>query len=451
MKDRFRVLQAVVAMRKQVTAWCLVTVVMGTVPAAGQDPAPQWSVERSPGGNTRIEIPATGGWINPRDAWEALCTAARLDPQALPARINGPEVPVDPLGARLALDVWNLMAGDVLRLQLAPDADGTPESLHVNFNRAALEQRSNQLTGLIRQSAAQVVGPGSLASEYGLRWEVPVRAAPPDQPLVILLHGYNSGPGSCRPLADHLGHAGFVCGISSYPNDGPLRSAADCLAVELFALSEEFPDREVCLIAHSMGGVVARGALERDVAPRNVTRLILVAPPNQGSPLARLPGGLDPWEHVWIRHVGRPRLLLADALGDGLNEARWDLRPNSPFLAELNSRPRNPDVEYSILLGSAGPQRQDELALVVRSWQDLAEVSRTAGFISPRMERFLTESRSLCAGSGDGVVSIEQGQLDGVGDIVVLPFSHHSFRDAESSPARDELWNAIEARLPAAP
>lgn len=82
-----------------------------------------------------------------------------------------------------------------------------------------------------------------------------------------------------------------------YPNDGPVADAAGLLARELQALRDSGLER-VDVVAHSMGGLVARDALTRKAYYAGdgtggrrypaLDRLILIGTPNHGSPLAVL-------------------------------------------------------------------------------------------------------------------------------------------------------------------
>ena len=89
--------------------------------------------------------------------------------------------------------------------------------------------------------------------------------------------------------------------------------------------------------------------------PGNVTRLLMVATPNQGSRMAEYTVGADLWEFLVRRRDGSLTKRLYASVEDGLGEAAEDLQPDSDFLRTLNARKRNPKIQYTLFLGTGGP------------------------------------------------------------------------------------------------
>ncbi len=203
----------------------------------------------------------------------------------------------------------------------------------------------------------KVVRESDLA-KYGLRLEDGWDRSDLNKPLVIMIHGFNSTPEQNVSLMLPIRAAGFPCATFAYPNDYFIRSSAQLLSSELRNLAMQNPHRRVILVCHSMGGLVARACVENPLYdPGNVARLIMIAPPTHGTFIAHFAVGTDLWEHWLSRANGWPWQRMRDSIVDGLGEAANDLCPDSDFLKDLNSRPPNPRIQYTILLGTGAAQR----------------------------------------------------------------------------------------------
>jgi pimeloyl-ACP methyl ester carboxylesterase len=219
--------------------------------------------------------------------------------------------------------------------------------------------------------------------------------------------------------------AGIPCGTFSYPNDYLVRNSAQLLTSELRRFKCQYPERRVYLVCHSMGSLVARACVEDSLYdPGNVDRLIMIAPPTHGTIIAHFAVGTDLYEHWLARRQGWPMQRLRDSVVDGLGEAATDLCPHSDFLNELNARPLNPRVRYTVLLGTGARLTEAQVDWIRKSVCDsLAKVpggTRSA----EELDALLADIDELVEGKGDGVVAVKRGRLDGVSDTLVLPFGH---------------------------
>ena len=244
-------------------------------------------------------------------------------------------------------------------------------------------------------------------------------------PIVVLVHGFNSTPQRNDAVLEPIREAGFPCAGFSYPNDHSLGESAARLSRALKDLAATNAERRVVLVTHSMGGLVARACVEDPALdPGNVSRLIQIAPPTHGTLLAHAAVATDVWEHWLGRNAGGAWTRWRDSVVDGLGEAADDLVPGSQFLTALNARPRNPQVSYSILLGTAATVSEGEM-----DWLRTA-VSKTGGRMpglrtAPgKPGKILSGMGEMGEGKGDGVVAVKRGRLEGVDDVTVLAFGH---------------------------
>jgi triacylglycerol esterase/lipase EstA (alpha/beta hydrolase family) len=107
---------------------------------------------------------------------------------------------------------------------------------------------------------------------------------------VLLIHGILSNSGVWRPLVRPLRKARFgpVRTLDLEPLGADIDSHAQRVARELSALHHECGE-PIAIVAHSMGGLVARAALRvSGTAPATVSRIVTVATPHHGSAVAGL-------------------------------------------------------------------------------------------------------------------------------------------------------------------
>lgn len=281
-------------------------------------------------------------------------------------------------------------------------------------------------------------------ARYGLHLDDNWRNLPANTPVVILIHGFNSTPERNAALLKPIREARIPCGTFAYPNDYDIRASGELLACELRRFFRLYPDRRVVLLCHSMGGIVARTCVENAALdPGNVARLIMIAPPSHGSLIAHFAVGTDLWEHWLSRTSGGPWARFRDSVVDGLGEAADELCLDSDFLAELNSRGRNPRVRYTIFLGTGAMMSEEQLDWIRQSvCESLARLPGADGS-AEKLDALLRDIDELVDGKGDGVVAVKRGRLDGVSDTLVLPFGHI----AVTGDGRDEVLERVRCAV----
>ena len=186
-------------------------------------------------------------------------------------------------------------------------------------------------------------------------------------PLVVLLHGLARGHGSMARLAASLRANGYETVGRTYPSR---RHSISYLAGELADwIAERAGDRPVSAVTHSLGGVVVRHLHDPRI---RWERIVMLAPPNQGSQLAQA-------------IAGNPVL-------------RWIYGPAGGELAD-GSRWPAPPAPFAVIAGTRA------LALTnPTSW---------------------TLGRTFAPGiAHDGTVAVEETRLDGMTDFTTIDATH---------------------------
>ncbi len=286
----------------------------------------------------------------------------------------------------------------------------------------------------ISSSFDHLLGVRFLASKDTARrrsWFTPGEQTQLPPEIVLLVHGLDEPGDIWDDLAPAVALRNFHVARFDYRNDQRIANSTDDFAEALRDLRARGVKR-LTIVAHSMGGLVARDALTRDEIyggdPRGpddlpkIMRLITIGTPNRGSPFAPMRVVAEIRERFvrWMNDGISDEEAILGGTDDGAGAAGEDLTPGSDFLDELNSRPLPRNLEITIIAGRLGPidEKQFQLAEDDPEFED--ELER----IIEEGARTETEIVALFRKLGDGVVPVDSTQLEGVTDYTML-FSNH--------------------------
>jgi pimeloyl-ACP methyl ester carboxylesterase len=381
-------------------------------------------------------IPLHDHKLREEDLTAALCRSLRL-----PAIGYG----------SMSIDLSSLQGCDFVDALNAAMADGghvalDNDQLVLDVDPHKLPHNMDAIKHAIEVFTA-VAAPNATANQrrtYGLSLPVHVD---PTAPMVVLVHGLDCNRSNWYAMADLLASNGYQVAYFCYPSDGPIADSAALFAKHMRAVRETYPDMPLDIVAHSMGGLVARAYVEGDDYAGNVKHLILLGTPNMGSRWAEYRIALEWQEHLNLRRHD-PHWSPTWMITDGLGEAGHDLKPTSAFLRDLNAHPRRAGVAYTIVAGNQNPIGPMAASAIDR----VANVApkRIANWWGIRQtEHFLHKEAVNVADhafKSDGPVAVKSTRLAGVDDYVVVPADHNALYlpNGSNPPA---AWPIVRDRL----
>jgi pimeloyl-ACP methyl ester carboxylesterase len=243
-----------------------------------------------------------------------------------------------------------------------------------------------------------------------------IRKGTAPRSAVVLVHGLDDPGKVWQSLSPELEKAGFHVWLLNYPNDQPIAASARLFFEELAEL-RQFGVARISIVAHSMGGLVAREMLTspgfdyiraaKSGQVPEVATLTMVGTPNHGSQLVRFRVFAEVRDQL-ARMVDGEGDWLGGVL-DGAGEAKVDLLPGSLFLTALNARPHPAGVDQLVIAGTVSPWNEGD----IRGWMDKMQ-RRVAADRRKQVEALGAYMMAMTNGLGDGLVTVTSTRLEGV-------------------------------------
>lgn len=147
---------------------------------------------------------------------------------------------------------------------------------------------------------------------------------------ILFVHGATGSAQDFRYFVEHLDRSRYQAWIYQYPSGAPLEAMAHLLYWKLLNLQLRYGFTRLDLVAHSMGGLVARRFLMDHATDfPQISRFVSIS---------------SPW--------GGQRSAALGVLHSPAVIPSWrDLQPEGPYLAALFSRPLPPGIDYTLLFG----------------------------------------------------------------------------------------------------
>jgi pimeloyl-ACP methyl ester carboxylesterase len=193
---------------------------------------------------------------------------------------------------------------------------------------------------------------------------------------VLFIHGAGGTPRDWKYLVDGIDRSRFQPWFFYYPSGLPLDRTGAILAnaIQRLAATSRFKLERLVIVAHSMGGLVARSALNRLSVPHK-------------------PAYLELFVSLSTPYGGHDAANAAVERAPEVVPSWYDLAPGSPYLSALSATPLPPDLPFFLLFGYGNPGRvhvgpSSDGVVTLRSELDLPvqlQATRSYGFDTSHM------------------------------------------------------------------
>jgi pimeloyl-ACP methyl ester carboxylesterase len=249
---------------------------------------------------------------------------------------------------------------------------------------------------------------------------------------VLFIHGISGSPRDWRYLSQHIDRRRFQCWFYYYPTGTRLDTTADLLHEKIEYLYDTLEFKRLYVVAHSMGGLVARAFIDRQIRDNDaayIPAFITISTPWGGDKSARLgvktaPVTVDSWN---------------------------DIAAGSPFIENLHRTSLPDHLRFHLFYSYGGNKRvywgaNDGTVTVSSQLYPSAksEACRVQGFCTSHMGTLYSAltanelNRTLLTADAPGrstaAAGFTDGRYDGKGDLPSFPAAPSS-ESANKSPA----------------
>ncbi len=185
-----------------------------------------------------------------------------------------------------------------------------------------------------------------------------LRPYDPNKTPVLFVHGMMGFPQQFAALIADLDRRRFQPWVALYPSGLAFDGVANVLHLLMNEIEARYAPKRICVVAHSMGGLVARkfvGIHEKKTPDHPIRALVTLASPVGGMPSAGMGVKMAP----------------------AVVPSWYDIAPGSEFLATLYRPPLPDEVEYHLLFAYDGKGADDGTVPIPRQLRDEAQGEAT--------------------------------------------------------------------------
>jgi pimeloyl-ACP methyl ester carboxylesterase len=164
---------------------------------------------------------------------------------------------------------------------------------------------------------------------------------------VVLLHGLARSEGSFRVMERALVAGGYqVANVGYASTGGPIETLVDVVGQAV-----QGAVGPVHFVTHSMGGILVRLWLAR-MRPAEVGRVVMLAPPNRGSPVAGVLSQVLGWVLVPTQELSDRPTSYVNRLGDTANMEVGILAAKYDLLIPLRNTRLASESKHDVVVGT---------------------------------------------------------------------------------------------------